>query len=38
MISKEIKTRVEKLRKTIDDYRYRYHVLDDPEVTDEVIL
>jgi len=36
MISKEIKTRVEKLRKTIDDYRYRYHVLDDPEVTDEV--
>jgi len=36
MISKEIKIRVEKLRKTIDDYRYRYHVLDDPEVTDEV--
>ena len=36
MISKEVKIRVEKLRKTIDDYRYRYHVLDDPEVTDEV--
>jgi DNA ligase (NAD+) len=36
MISKKIKNRVEKLRKVIDDYRYRYHVLDDPEVTDEV--
>lgn len=26
--------RVEKLRKVIDDLRYRYHVLDDPTVTD----
>ena len=34
MISQKIKTRVEKLKKTIDDYRYRYHVLDDPTVTD----
>jgi len=32
---KEIKERVGKLRKAIDDYRYRYHVLDDPTVTDE---
>ena len=36
MVDKKIKVRVEKLRKTIDDYRYRYHVLDDPTVTDEV--
>jgi DNA ligase (NAD+) len=28
--------RAEKLKKQIDDYRYRYHVLDDPMVTDEV--
>ncbi len=36
MIDKKIKIRAEKLRKTIDDYRYRYHVLDDPTVTDAV--
>lgn len=36
MIDKKIKNRVERLRKTIDDYRYRYHVLDDPTVTDEI--
>ena len=30
----EAKTRIEKLRKYIDDIRYRYHVLDDPTVTD----
>ncbi len=29
------KERAEKLRKVIDDYRYRYHVLDDPTITDE---
>ncbi len=34
MISNEIKSRVEKLRAQIDDLRYRYHVLNDPEVTD----
>ena len=28
--------RAEKLRKVVDDYRYRYHVLDDPTVTDEI--
>lgn len=28
--------RAKKLRELIDDYRYRYHVLDDPKVTDEV--
>jgi DNA ligase (NAD+) len=36
MIDKKIKVRVKKLKKTIDDYRYRYHVLDDPTVTDEI--
>ncbi len=35
-ISKEIKERVEKLKITIDEYRYKYHVLDDPTITDEV--
>lgn len=35
-MDKEIEKRAEKLRKTIDDYRYRYHVLDDPAVTDEI--
>lgn len=34
--SKEIKERAEKLRITIDEYRYKYHVLDDPTTTDEV--
>lgn len=33
---KEAKIRVEKLREEINDLRYRYHVLDDPRVTDEV--
>lgn len=32
----EIKTRIEKLRQQVDDLRYRYHVLNDPKVTDEV--
>ncbi|OGE89186.1 MAG: hypothetical protein A2722_00415 [Candidatus Doudnabacteria bacterium RIFCSPHIGHO2_01_FULL_50_11] len=32
----EVKIRAEKLRSQIDDLRYRYHVLDDPRVTDEV--
>lgn len=30
------KKRAEELRDVIADYRYRYHVLDDPTVTDEV--
>ncbi|MEA2006587.1 MAG: NAD-dependent DNA ligase LigA [Patescibacteria group bacterium] len=34
-MNKEIKQRAENLRQTIDDYRYRYHVLDDPTITDE---
>ncbi|MBD3238099.1 MAG: hypothetical protein GF332_00470, partial [Candidatus Moranbacteria bacterium] len=33
---KKIKQRITKLRQEINRYRYRYHVLDDPEVTDEV--
>ena len=33
---KEQKERIEKLRIEIDDLRYRYHVLNDPSVTDEV--
>ncbi|MEK7170758.1 MAG: NAD-dependent DNA ligase LigA [Patescibacteria group bacterium] len=32
----ETSKRVEKLRTTIDDYRYRYHVLDDPSVSDSI--
>lgn len=36
-ISKDdAKKRAEKLRRVINDFRYRYHVLDDPSVTDEV--
>lgn len=30
------KKRAEELREVIADYRYRYHVLDDPTVTDEI--
>lgn len=33
---KTIAERAEKLRAEIDDLRYRYHVLDDPDVTDAV--
>lgn len=32
----EAKKRIDKLTKQIDDFRYRYHVLDDPKVTDAV--
>jgi DNA ligase (NAD+) len=32
----EAKKRIEKLRGQIEDLRYRYHVLDDPKVTDDV--
>lgn len=32
--TKEVIERVEKIRNVIDDLRYRYHVLDDPTVTD----
>ncbi len=32
----EAKNRIVKLREQIEDLRYRYHVLDDPKVTDEV--
>ena len=32
----EAKKRIDKLIKQIDDLRYRYHVLNDPRVTDEV--
>ncbi len=35
-LNEEIKKRVEKLRKVIDEYRYRYHILDDPTLTDTV--
>lgn len=35
-ISQEIKERAEKLKITIDEYRYKYHVLDDPTITDEI--
>lgn len=36
MTKKEAKQRAEKLRKVIDEYRYRYHVLNDPSVSDDV--
>lgn len=36
MDKKAANERVEKLRKEIDDLRYRYHVLDDPTVTDTI--
>lgn len=35
-ISPQIKLRAQKLRQEIDKLRYEYHVLDKPEVTDEV--
>ncbi len=36
-VNKKIaKTRIEKLREQIEELRYRYHVLDDPKVTDDV--
>jgi DNA ligase (NAD+) len=34
--SKQVVERVAKLRDIINDYRYKYHVLDDPAVTDEI--
>ncbi len=34
-ITKDVKERYEKLVKTIDHYRYLYHVLDKPNITDE---
>jgi DNA ligase (NAD+) len=36
MEKKEAKNRIEKLRKEIDRHRYLYHVLDKPEIADEV--
>lgn len=34
--TKEAKERIDKLRKEIDRHRYEYHVLDKPEISDEV--
>jgi DNA ligase (NAD+) len=34
-VSKDIKERYEKIAKLVDHYRYLYHVLDKPDVTDE---
>ena len=36
MDKNEAKKRIEKLREQIEDLRYRYHVLDDPKVTDDI--
>lgn len=36
MNQQEAKNRIEKLISQIEDFRYRYHVLDDPRVTDDV--
>lgn len=35
-MNSKIKERMEKLSEQIDEYRYRYHVLDDPMITDEI--
>lgn len=32
----QAKERINKLREQVDEYRYRYHVLDDPMITDEI--
>ncbi len=34
MSDKDLENKIQKLRAQIDDLRYRYHVLNDPEVTD----
>lgn len=36
MNKKKIENRMRKLADQIDEYRYRYHVLDDPMITDEI--
>lgn len=36
MTESEAKVRAEKLRELISDLRYRYHVLNDPKVTDDI--
>ncbi|OGI25715.1 MAG: hypothetical protein A3J76_01105 [Candidatus Moranbacteria bacterium RBG_13_45_13] len=36
MEKREKKQRIEKLRREIDKFRYEYHVLDKPEISDEV--
>ena len=36
MKKEEIESRIEKLRKEIDKFRYEYHVLDRPEISDEI--
>ncbi len=35
-MSNDLNRHIEKLRSQIDDLRYRYHVLNDPEVTDQM--
>src|SRR5581483_9938635 len=36
MNKNEVKNRIVKLRDQIEDLRYRYHVLNDPKVTDDI--
>src|SRR3989338_3502928 len=36
LTNQEAKERIERLTKQVNELRYRYHVLDDPQVTDEV--
>ena len=36
MDKNDTKKRITKLKEQIEDLRYRYHVLDDPKVTDDV--
>ena len=37
MSKSDIKTRIEKLKKTIGRHRYLYHVLDKQEISDEAL-
>lgn len=36
METKQVKERIKKLTKQINELRFRYHVLDDPRITDEI--
>ncbi|KKT04559.1 MAG: ligase protein [Candidatus Magasanikbacteria bacterium GW2011_GWD2_43_18] len=36
MTNKELRQKITKLRSQIDDLRHKYHVLNDPQVTDKM--
>ena len=37
MVSREIKERIQNLKKTIDQYRYEYHVLNKTRISPEAL-